>query len=254
MEKINKRLLDIIIWGATGFTGKKCVEYFIKNSPSFLKWGIAGRDQNKLMKIKNDILNINNKNEIEIFIGNLNDQNSIDNIVSKTNVILSTVGPYSYFGTPIVDACVRLGTDYCDITGESLWVKELINKYHNEAQKKGVMIVPFCGFDSIPSDLGSLMVENYISSKLNRKCLFIKGYFLNLKGGISGGTSSTVISTFEKNKNSNSYHMFSSHLLNSKKKTIVDNREKDEWFIKYDKQLKYWTVPFFYVSGKYKSC
>jgi len=180
---------DIIVFGATGFTGQLVCEYFAKSTPENLKWAIAGRGKEKLESIRTNLTKINPSLEkLELIIADVKDQESIDAMVRSTKVLIDVAGPFTYYGPPVIDACIRFSTDYCDITGEIPYVIENMEKYHKIAQEKGIHIVSCCGYDSIPSDLGCLFVVNHIKEKYNRKTSYAKGFVGDFKGGPSGGT------------------------------------------------------------------
>ena len=142
--------LDIVVYGATGFTGKLCAEY-IHASGRPIKWAIAGRSADKLKTVQGGL-----SPEIEIIIADGDDDGALKAMTARAKVILSTAGPFHRYGSKLVAACVENSTHYVDITGENFWVKEMIEKHHEAAAAKGVRIIPSCGFDSIPSDLGSI--------------------------------------------------------------------------------------------------
>ena len=125
-----QKKLDLVIWGATGFTGQLVCEYISYSyNNKDLNWTIAGRNEEKLLKLKNR-LNINNP----ILIGNSNDKSSLEKICGKTKVICSTVGPYAIHGTELIHACVKMKTNYCDISGETQWIRKIIDTYHEKAK------------------------------------------------------------------------------------------------------------------------
>eukprot|EP01100_Stratorugosa_tubuloviscum_P003006 TRINITY_DN170_c1_g2_i1.p1 TRINITY_DN170_c1_g2~~TRINITY_DN170_c1_g2_i1.p1 ORF type:complete len:415 (-),score=174.29 TRINITY_DN170_c1_g2_i1:82-1326(-) len=236
---------DLLIWGATGFTGRLVAEYLAEKNVSNLNWAIGGRSEERLKQIKEDCIQINPQcQKIGILIGDSGDQSSIDAVISKTRVVITTAGPFARYGTPVVDACIRFGTDYCDITGESQWVREIIDKYHDEAAKKKVRIVPFCGFDSIPSDLGSYMMVNHIKSKYNTQCTEVKYFLAKTKGGISGGTIESLFNLLESG-NKNASKLRDPYFLNDKSQNRVNLPKQTEIILpKYDKDVKSWLAPF----------
>ena len=140
-----KKDIDIIIYGATGFTGKLCVKYF-QSLDTTVTWAIAGRNLTKLKKVAED-----NKTKVEILIADSDDEHALDHLTSRARVILSTTGPFHRYGSMLVASCIKNQTHYVDITGENFWVKGLIEKHHAEASAKGIRIIPSCGFDSIPN-------------------------------------------------------------------------------------------------------
>jgi len=159
---IENRDFDIIVWGASGFTGRLVAEYlFQKYNSKDLKWAIAGRDKSKLTSIRNSHLDSN----IPILIADSFDYVSLNKITNRTKVVCSTVGPYSKYGTLIVKSCIESGTDYCDLAGESQWIRKMIDLYHNKARSNKVKIVNSCGFDSIPSDMGVYFIHKNILNK-----------------------------------------------------------------------------------------
>ena len=178
--------IDIIIYGATGFTGQLCVKYF-QSLKTPVIWAIAGRNQDKLQKIIE-----NYSTSVEILIADSDDDQALDVLTSRARVILSTTGPFHRYGSKLVASCVKNSAHYVDITGENFWVKGLIAKHHKAAYAKGIRIIPSCGFDSIPSDLGSF----YSAKSLNKPVKRIES-FHSYQGGASGGTLETMFSMGE---------------------------------------------------------
>ena len=178
--------IDIIIYGATGFTGKLCVKYFQSLSTT-VTWAMAGRNLKKLQKVAED-----NQAKVEILLADSDDESALDNLTSRARVILSTTGPFHRYGSKLVASCVKNHAHYVDITGENFWVKDLIDKHHSEALAKGIRIIPSCGFDSIPSDLGAFFSAKSIGKPIKR----IES-FHSYEGGASGGTLETMFSMGE---------------------------------------------------------
>ena len=175
--------LDIVLYGATGFTGTLCAEYLAKNSEQ-IKWAVAGRNSSKLEKLVKSI-GVN----VEVIIADSDDVDGLEAMTERSNVVLSTAGPFHRYGSNLVAACVKNSTHYVDITGENFWVKGLIEKHHEAASKKGIRIIPSCGFDSIPSDLGSF----YAIKKAGVLISQVEA-FHSYKGEASGGTLETMFS------------------------------------------------------------
>ena len=226
------REFDLIIFGATGFTGQIAVKYLDKNYPT-LHWAISGRNLEKLKKISE-----NTKKKPEIFVAHSHDNESLAEIVKKTNVIASLAGPFNKYSNNLVQECFNHGTHYVDITGENLWVRDLIDKYHSKAEEKGIFIIPSCGYDSIPSDMGVY----FCSKSLNQPILSIDGYHTG-NGGISGGTTETgfTMSDYKtKHKIGNPF------LLNpgDKHTAIQKNNSKDSFSINKVKEIDQWSAPF----------
>ena len=190
----NKKELDLIIWGATGFTGQLVCEYINKTySSSSLRWGIAGRNKEKISDIGKNLKIGNDK----IFIADSNDLESLIKLTSKTKVICTTVGPYAKYGTNLIEACIKTGTNYCDITGETQWIRQIIDKYHSSAIEKRIKIINSCGFDSIPSDMGVFYSQKRIFEKTGKYATKINMRVAGAKGGISGGTYNSLSNVLE---------------------------------------------------------
>lgn len=239
---MQSRDFDVVLYGASGFTGKQTVEYFARNlKPGELRWAIAGRNRQKLEAARADIGGA--AKEVEILVADSSDQAAVDAMVSRTRVMLTTAGPYALYGTPIVDACVRFKTQYVDITGETPWVKDLITRFHNQAAADGTRIIPFCGFDSVPSDLGAFLVARYIQNQLGVQCAEVKAYF-QLNGGLNGGTMATVFNLIEAGESERARDVF---LLNPPGQHSEQEiaRNQDPKIPQYNSDIAAWAGPFF---------
>ncbi len=226
------REYDLIIYGASGFTGRLAVEYLDENY-SDLNWAIAGRNKDKLMNISSK-----SKCKPDYFIADSEDSESLLKIASKTRVIASLAGPFNKYSNNLVTQCVKAGTHYLDITGENIWVRDLIDKHHESAEKKQIKIIPSCGYDSIPSDMGCFYLQRSLNQELQR----IDGYHRG-NGGVSGGT---IESVFSMRNYKSKYSMGHPFLLNSKEYIKNQNisENKDNFKIKYIDDIKLWSAPF----------
>ena len=180
---------DLIVHGATGFTGKLVCSYLSSHiDAKSIKWAISGRNTKKLESLSQEY-------NVDYFNVDSFDINSINSITSISKVIISVVGPYALYGKDLVQSCVDNNCHYLDITGESTFVKYVKNKFHKKAVDSETMIVNCCGFESVPTDLGVYL--NY--TKTNQKDLDVK-CFLTSKGKISGGTWASFLNHFDSNK------------------------------------------------------
>ncbi len=233
---------DVILYGATGFVGKQTVQYFANYaSTSEIRWAIAGRDRQKLESVKAQVGA--GANSAEILVADSQNQSAVDEMVAQTHVLLNTAGPFALYGTPIVDACVRSRTHYVDITGETPWVKTLITHYHEQAAAEGTRIIPFCGFDSVPSDLGTYLIVRYIEQELGAECMEVKAYFQGV-GGFNGGTMASALNLHE----SGQWEEVSEPFLLNPPGTYSQaefQRNLDPEYPYYDQDLKTWSAPFF---------
>ena len=192
---------DVVVWGATGFTGRLVAEYLFKtyglpgsagSSGDTLRWAVAGRNANKLQQLCETL-----GAEIPVLLADSDDEQSLVNMVEQTAVVLSTVGPYAKYGSLLVAACATTGTHYCDLTGEVQWMREMIHRHQEAAEASGARIVHTCGFDSIPSDLGTLFVHNAMREHSNDTCSYVKYRAAKFKGGFSGGTVASMMYMME---------------------------------------------------------
>jgi short subunit dehydrogenase-like uncharacterized protein len=164
--RTKQRSLDIVLLGATGFTGALTAEYLAEHAPTGLRWALAGRNRSKLEAVRDRLAKIDDSlADLELIEADSADRASLDAMVGRTKVVISTVGPYVEFGEPLVAACAAAGTDYVDLTGEPLFVDRMYVAHHATAEKSGARIVHCCGFDSIPHDLGAYYTVKELAAK-----------------------------------------------------------------------------------------
>lgn len=234
---------DVVLYGASGFTGKQTVEYFARRAPAgALRWAIAGRNREKLEAVRAQVGGA--AANVDVLVADSRDQAAVDAVVGRTRALLTTAGPYAIYGGPLVDACVRFGTHYVDITGETPWVRELIDRHHETAAAAGTRIIPFCGFDSAPSDLGAYLIVRHLRRELGAACREVKAWF-QLAGGLNGGTMATVFNLQDAGLTERARDPF---LLDppatSHTKAEID-RSQDPQLPCYDDDLQSWAGPFF---------
>ncbi|KFY37711.1 hypothetical protein V495_07010, partial [Pseudogymnoascus sp. VKM F-4514 (FW-929)] len=188
---------EVVLFGATGYTGKLCAEHIYSKLPSDLKWAIAGRSKAKLEAIRKELQSSGGSGALPaIEVCGLETQ-QLNELARKSKVVIATVGPYQDYGEPMLAACANNGTHYLDCTGETPWIYEMIKKYHETARKTGAILIPSCGFDSVPSDISTFAVVDYIRTKLSSSTARVDFSVHEIKGGISGGTLNSVIRGFE---------------------------------------------------------
>ena len=249
-----KNKYDIIIFGATGFTGKLVVEYFLKNyglnNPK-LNWAIAGKSKIKLEKLKKSLIYINQEfAKINSFVADSFDSNSLDVMTSSCRVIISTVGPYLKYGLPLIKSCLKNNTSYCDITGEVPFIRESIDLFHENAKKNKCRIIHSCGFDSIPSDLGVLLLQKTSIEKYDKLCNKVNLYVQEIRGSLSGGTIASIVNLIKyKELYPDKRRMLKSPFSLNPHGTINNYVNQPTLkSIRWDKQIKKWTAPFL-MSG-----
>ncbi len=176
---------DIIVFGATSFAGQIITKNLMdKYGNDSIKWAIAGRNKAKLTEVKEKC----GAQAITSIVCDAADESALTEMVKRTKVVLSTVGPFALYGEPLVKICAHEGTDYCDITGEVQWYKRMLEKYEAKAIETGARIVHCCGFDSIPSDMGVFFLQEEAKREFNEYCTSVKTRVANIRGGASGGT------------------------------------------------------------------
>jgi len=231
------RPYDIIVWGASGFTGRLVVDYMSKHqTTSNLRWAVAGRNTNKLEEVLSG-------REVQILQAESHDTESLEALARQGRVILTTVGPYARYGSELVAACVRHGTHYCDLTGEVHWMREMISKHQQEAKDSGARIVHTCGFDSIPSDIGVFYLQKQMQARHGVAAKHIKYRTISFSGGASGGTIDSMMAMMEKAKEDPSISKIIAdpYALNDGKKGLD---EPDRMSAYFDEDFDSWVGPF----------
>jgi short subunit dehydrogenase-like uncharacterized protein len=184
------REFDIIVYGATGYTGRLVAEYL--KTKTGLKWAMAGRSADKLAEVR-DLVGA--AADTPLIVADASDPASLDAMVKRTKVVLTTVGPYQLYGNELVEACVANGTDYTDLCGEPAWMRQKIDQHNEAAKASGARIVFSAGFDSIPFDLGVLMLQKHCVETFGAPAPRVKGRVRAMKGTFSGGTAASMKAT-----------------------------------------------------------
>lgn len=187
---------DIIVFGATGFTGRLVAEYLnlTYGVDGSVRWAMAGRSADKLAEVR-DALGIDAK--LPLLVADANDTDALAKLVAQTRVVLTTVGPYQKYGEPLIRACAAAGTDYVDLCGEPGWMAKMIPELQPVAQASGARIVFSCGFDSIPFDLGVVYAQHEAQQRLGAPLTRVHGRVKVMKGTFSGGTVASMLATME---------------------------------------------------------
>jgi len=196
---MNKREFDLILWGASGFTGRLVAEHLARVGPERkLRWAVGGRNPEKLAAMLRDI----GMPDIPVVLGDSQDPRSMADLARRTRAVCSTVGPYALYGAELVAACADTGTHYCDLSGEVHWMRRMIDQHEARAVETGARLVHSCGFDSIPSDLGCLFLQQHAIERYGRPCGSVKLFVRKMKGTFSGGTVASMLNALEVAKRS----------------------------------------------------
>jgi len=190
---MSEREFDVIVYGATGYTGRLVAEYMQKQyGGSDLKWAMAGRSNEKLNSVAQE-MGIS-ANVVKV-VANSDDPSSLKSMAERTKVLLTTVGPYQNYGTDVVAACSEAGTDYVDLCGEPAWMHDTVRDFQSTAEASGARIVHSCGFDSIPFDLGVFYTQAKAREAFGETCPRIRGRVRKMQGKFSGGTAASFMQT-----------------------------------------------------------
>ncbi|MEM0954823.1 MAG: saccharopine dehydrogenase NADP-binding domain-containing protein [Pseudomonadota bacterium] len=233
----------IILYGATGFTGKLVAEYLLQQygADGDLRWAMAGRSLEKLEQVQRELGNP----DLTLLVGDSNEAASLRALARQTRVVCTTVGPYALYGSKLVAACVAEGTHYCDLTGETQWMRKMIDQHQQEAEESGARIVHTCGFDSIPSDMGVLFLQNAMQEKHGHPASHIKYRVDKASGTFSGGTVASLINVLEEAGRDKGLRklLADPYALNPKDSARGED-VNDQTTAVYDEDLERWTLPF----------
>lgn len=185
---------DVVVYGATGFTGTLTAEYLQDTYGGGVRWAVAGRSQDKLEALVKALSERRpDAPVVPLIVANSTDRASLDAMVAQTEVVATTVGPYAKYGTELVAAAASAGTHYCDLTGEPQFIRRMIDAHHAQAEQSGARIVHCAGFDSIPSDLGVFCVQQAAIERTGTPCDEVEYVLTGVKGGLSGGTLASLV-------------------------------------------------------------
>jgi short subunit dehydrogenase-like uncharacterized protein len=190
----DSRRLDVVVFGATSFVGQILCRHLVgrHGTDGPLRWAIAGRSATKLEDVARST-----GADVERIVADAADRDALDALAGSARVVVSTVGPYARYGSPLVAAVAAAGTDYCDLTGETQWMRRMIDAHQDEASASGARIVHACGFDSVPSDLGAWFTQRRAVERFGVPCERVEMRVHRLRGGASGGTIASMVNLVE---------------------------------------------------------
>ncbi|KAL3658451.1 hypothetical protein V7S43_016584 [Phytophthora oleae] len=249
---------DVIVYGATGFTGSLVARYLAAeqesapSNPSAVKWAVAARSEAKLAQVKQQLkeklpeVKPELIDAIPVVLADSSNEESLVKMVRQTKVVVSLVGPYKLYGELLVKACAENGVHYCDLTGEIVWIEEMTVKYAAAAAKTGAVLVNCCGFESIPSDLTTFLVTDHIQKKYNSSTSTVNFYFTDFKGEASGGTLASVFTIMETSTSKqllasrNPFFLTDEKTIAEKKQAGLVKPNTSGISVRYDKAMGYW--------------
>lgn len=190
---------DVVVYGATGFTGRLVAEHLLKTygAEGQVRWAMAGRDLAKLRAVAAEI---GAPASVPLIEANARDAASLEALAKRARTIITTVGPYQLYGEPLLAACAKVGTDYVDLCGEPNWMQAMIAKYDAAAKQSGARIVFSCGFDSIPFDCGVWFLQQQARERFGAPAQSVRGRVRKMKGTFSGGTMASMLATLDATK------------------------------------------------------
>ncbi|CAE8642468.1 unnamed protein product [Polarella glacialis] len=240
--KDSTRVFDVVVYGASGFTGFLTAKYLAEVAPGLgINWAIGGRNREKLLGVAE---RLGNPKDLGVIVADSSDGKALREMTRQCVVVASTVGPYTLYGAELVAACVDTGTNYVDLTGEYNFVRQMIDLHHAKAQAKGINIVHCCGFDCVPVDLGAWMA----TESLPVPAVSVRALCTKMNGGFSGGSldSAAEISKFGKSEDNlekaRDPYVLAPNVADSLR---VDNRWSDKKSIGYDADFGTLSVPYF---------
>ena len=194
-EHTESRPFDLVLFGATGFTGGLTAEYLARNAPDGCRWALVGRNQRKLEEVRTRLVEIDPAlADLPLLVADAGDPASLEAVAEQARVVITTVGPYIEYGEPLVAACAEAGTDYVDLTGEPEFVDRMYVAHHARAVETGARIVHACGFDSIPHDLGALFTVEQLPQGVPIR---MRG-FVRSNATFSGGTFASALTAMSR--------------------------------------------------------
>ena len=193
---MNSQEFDIVVYGATGFTGRLVAEYLATHyrDDKALKWAMAGRNLDKLKSVRDAI---GAPVDTPMIVADASDPASLKAMVDRTKSVITTVGPYQLYGADLLAACVASGTDYVDLCGEPVWMRQMIDRHEVAAKASGARIVFSCGYDSVPFELGTFVVQEEAKRVFGAPVSRVKGRVREMRGTLSGGTAASAKATFD---------------------------------------------------------
>ena len=245
----DSREFEVVVWGASGFTGRLVAEYLLEKygASNGFRWAIGGRNPQKMESVRRELAETTGRSTdaLPILIGNSEDADSLLDLARRTRVMCTTVGPYAKYGSKLVEACARTGTSYCDLTGEVHWMQRMIEAHEDAARASGARIVFNCGFDCIPSNIGCFFMQREMKRTHGTACTQIQLRVEGFSGAASGGTIASMLNMLEESEADPNVRraMADPYSLNPKGNRTGPDRP-EPLAPRYDPDFAQWVAPF----------
>lgn len=244
-EALPTREFDVVVYGASGFTGALVARYLLRRYgvAGDLRWAIAGRSREKLEALR-EALGVQ-EDALEIIVADGFDADALTTLAGRARVVLTTVGPYALYGSGLVAACVDSGTHYCDLAGEVQWVRKMIDQHQARAVQTGARIVHCCGFDSVPMDIGVWFLQEEAKRRFGQYCKSVTMLVKATKGTASGGTVASLMNLIEESRRNRAVArvLTDPYSLNPEGEREGPD-ERDQQSVIYNSDARSWTAPF----------
>eukprot|EP00210_Caulerpa_lentillifera_P002009 g1926.t1 len=239
--------VSVLVWGATGVTGRRVCHQLASLYQNQVTWAIAGRSQSKLENLRAELQTVNRScKDLPILVADIKDRSSVAEMVKQSKLVLACAGPFPLYSDIVVECCVEEGRHFLDVTGETLWVRTVIDRFHDVAKSKNVKIVNCCGFDSVPADIGTLFLVKKIRAKYARGVTRILGCYSShsaAKVQFSGGTFASFLNLLSLDASQKKLQQ-DPYLLNPKDSVPSGSCPVDHTGPEYDNDFKFWKAPF----------
>lgn len=234
----NDREFDVVLLGATGYTGQLVADHLAEHGGG-ARLALAGRNRERLQQVSSKL-----PSSLPLLVGDSQDPAFVSQLAQRTKVVCTTVGPYSLYGERLVAACADQGTSYCDLTGEVNFIRQMIDRYEERARQSGARIVHCCGFDSIPSDLGTFYLQEQARARWGAPCEEVRARLTKIRGGSSGGTIASGIEVAKATQNDAELRkiLMSPYSLNPVGEQTGPDKP-DQWLPRQDPDFG-WVAPF----------
>lgn len=235
---------QIVVFGATSFVGQILCRYLLSRhgAGGALRWAIAGRSEDKLKQLRADLGA--DAAKLPLIVADAADEPALRAMCASTKVVVSTVGPYALYGSPLVKVCAETGTDYCDLTGEVQWIARMIAAHESTAKKSGARIVHCCGFDSVPSDLGVHFLQGEARQRFGQPCTRVKLRVKAMRGAASGGTVASLMNVVEESVRDPAVRKLMANPYAICPAELPQVRQANVRFAEFDADARSWVAPF----------